>query len=205
MEIDIKDKSNAVVGKMSLSEKFSTKTAEGLLHDSVLHYLAGQRQGTHATKTKGLVRGGGKKPWKQKHTGKARSGSNRSPIWKGGGTIFGPQPRDYSYTMPKKAKRVAFFGAIARKVEAGETIVLDGLKVSAPKTKEMVGLLKGLGLDGKSTLILMAEGDSGVRLAARNIPAVSVKTLGEANIYDVLSHDRLLITKDAVLKLEVRE
>lgn len=202
MEIEIRDKSNSVVGKMSLTER---AVSEGLLHESVLNYLANQRQGTHATKTKGLVSGGGKKPWRQKHTGRARAGSIRSPLWKGGGTIFGPLPRDYSYSMPKKAKKTAFLGALAKKAEAQEIVVLDSLALSTPKTKEMAGILKNLGLDGKSTLIIMAEGDKNTMLASRNIPTVSVKTLSEANIYDVLTHERLLITKDALQRLEVAQ
>lgn len=203
-EIEIKDKSNSVIGKMSLSEKFSGKTAEGLLHESVVNYLANQRQGTHATKTKGLVSGGGKKPWKQKHTGRARAGSSRSPIWRGGGTIFGPQPRDYSYSMPKQARRAALWDAIAKKIEAGDAAVLDGLKVEAPKTKEMEAILKGLGLGGRSVLIVIGDNDKNIVLSARNIPAVDVKVAADINTYDVLAHKSVLFTKDAIEKLEVR-
>lgn len=202
-EIEIKDKTNAVVGKMSLPESLSLRGGDALLHESVVNFLANQRQGTHATKTKGLVSGGGKKPYKQKHTGRARAGSNRSPLWKGGGTTFGPQPRDYSYNVPKQARRAAMRYALSRKIADGEAIVVDGLKVEAPKTKVIVGLLKDLGMEGKRVLVVLAERDENVLKSARNIPAVRVKAAQDINAYDVLSHDRLLFTKDAIGKLEV--
>jgi len=202
MEIEIRDRANQVVGKMTLSEKFTPEVADSIIHESVVNYLANQRQGTHATKTKGLVSGGGKKPWRQKHTGRARAGSIRSPLWRGGGTIFGPQPRDYSYSMPKSAKRVAFFKALSRKFSDGEAIVLDSLTISAPKTKEMASLLKGLGLDGKSVLIMTAQNDNTIRLASRNIPTLSVVSAKDVNIYELLTHDIVLTTKEALTLLE---
>ncbi|MDP2167593.1 MAG: 50S ribosomal protein L4 [Thermodesulfovibrionales bacterium] len=205
-EIDIKDKSNAVVGKMSLPDKlFGLKVNDALLHAAVVNHLANQRQGTHATKTKGLVRGGGKKPHKQKSTGRARAGSNRSPIWKGGGTVFGPQPRDYSYSMPKQARRAALYGALSRKLSDGEAVVLESLSVESPKTKEMAGIIGSLQLTGKSILIVLAKRDDNVRLAARNIPAVSVRMVSDINAHDVLKHQMLLFTRDAVEMVGVRE
>lgn len=203
-EIEIKDKANQTVGKMNLSDKFAVKANTGLLHDSVVNYLANQRQGTHATKTKGLISGGGKKPYKQKHTGRARAGSSRSPIWRGGGTIFGPQPRDYSYDLNKQAKKVSLLGAISSKIEGGEVIVVDGFDFTAPKTKDMTGVIKSFDIAGKSLLIIIPEKDRNVWLSARNIPGVKVSVVDNINTYDVLVHDRLMITKAAVEKLEVK-
>lgn len=202
MEIDVRDRSNQVVGKMTLSEKFTPEVSDSTMHEAVVNYLANQRQGTHATKTKGFVSGGGKKPWRQKHTGRARAGSIRSPLWRGGGTIFGPQPRDYSYSIPKSEKRAAFFRAISKKFSDSEVIVLDSLTLSAPKTKEMVSLLKGLGLEGKGVLVMTAQNDNTIRLASRNIPTLRVVCAKDANTYDLLTHDIVLTTKEALTLLE---
>ncbi len=198
-EFDIKDKNNKPVGKISLPDSvFGVKTKDGVIHNAIVNFLANQRQGTHATKTKGLVSGGGKKPWKQKHTGRARSGSSRSPLWRGGGTVFGPQPRDYSYSLPKKARRLALKAALSGKFADGEIIVIDELAFDKPRTKEMVSVLKGLELEGKSTLVVVPEHNEGVALSARNIPGVTVKRVTDLNSYDVAAHARLLMTKRAV-------
>jgi large subunit ribosomal protein L4 len=204
--IEVKDLKNNVIETLTLSEeRFSIKGKNALMHEAAVNYLANQRQGTHATKTKGLVSGGGKKPWKQKHTGRARSGSIRSPLWKGGGTIFGPLPRDYSYEMPKKARRTALFAALSSKVEKGEVTVLSALALEKPKTKDFAGILKGLGLDSeKSVLLLLSEWDEKVVLSARNLPNVCVASAGDLNVYDVLTHDRILATKSAMEALEKR-
>ena len=201
-EFDIKNKSNKSVGKMSLPENiFGVKAKDGVIHDAIVNFLANQRQGTHATKTKGLVSGGGKKPWKQKHTGRARSGSSRSPLWRGGGTIFGPQPRDYSYALPKKARRLALKAALSGKLADGEIVVIDELAFDKPRTKEMVSILKDLELAGRRTLVVVPEHNEAVLLSARNIPGVSVKRVTDLNSYDVAVHARILITKKAVEKL----
>jgi len=198
-EIDIKDKNNSSVGKLTLPETvFSVSTKQGTVHDSIVNYLANQRQGTHATKTKGLVSGGGKKPYKQKGTGRARAGSSRSPLWKGGGTVFGPQPRDYSYSLPKKAKKVALYGVLSSKYADGEITVIDGISFDKPRTKDMVALLKSLGLNGKTTLIVLPEKNESVLFSARNIPGVTVMRVTDLNTYEVAVHNRLLITKQAV-------
>ena len=198
-EFDIKDKNNKPVGKISLPDSvFGVNAKDGVIHSAVVNFLANQRQGTHATKTKGLVSGGGKKPWKQKHTGRARSGSSRSPLWRGGGTVFGPQPRDYSYSLPKKARRLALKAALSGKFADGEIIVIDELAFDKPRTKEMVSVLKGLELEGKSTLVVVPEHNEGVVLSARNIPGVTVKRVTDLNSYDVAAHARLLMTKRAV-------
>jgi len=198
-EIDIKDKNNASVGKLALPETvFGVSTKQGTVHDSIVNYLANQRQGTHATKTKGLVSGGGKKPYKQKHTGRARAGSSRSPLWKGGGTVFGPQPRDYSYSLPKKAKKVALYGALSAKYADGEITVIDSISFEKPCTKDMVAILKSLGLAGKTTLVVLPEKNESVLFSARNIPGVTVMRVTDLNTYEVAVHNRLLITKQAV-------
>jgi large subunit ribosomal protein L4 len=201
-ELDIRDKSNKTVGKVAMPEGvFGVKAKDGVMHNAVVNFLANQRQGTHATKTKGLVSGGGRKPWKQKHTGRARSGSSRSPLWRGGGTIFGPQPRDYSYALPKKARRLALKAALSGKLADGEIIVIDELSFEKPRTKEMIAVLKGLELEGKSTLVVLPEHDENILRSARNIPGVAVKRVTDLNSYDVAAHARLLITRRAVEKL----
>jgi len=201
-EVDIKDKNNTVVGKIALSDDlFGVSAKQGVLHEAVVNFLANQRQGTHATKTKGLISGGGKKPWKQKGTGRARSGSTRSPLWRGGGTIFGPQPRDYSYKLPKKVKRLALMNAFHEKLSSGEVIILDGFSIEKPRTKDVVAILKNLDLQNKSVLIILPEKDDAVVLSARNIPGVKVVRAADVNVYDVITHAMLLMTKDAALKL----
>ena len=197
-EFEVKDKNNKPVGKINLSDDvFGVKAKDGVLHNAVVNFLANQRQGTHATKTKGLVSGGGKKPWKQKHTGRARSGSSRSPLWRGGGTVFGPQPRDYSYAIPKKARRLALKAALSGKLSDGEIVVIEALSLEKPQTKEMLSVLKRLELDGKSTLIIVPEHNEAIVLSARNIPGVTVTRVSDLNCYDVAAHSRLLMTKQA--------
>jgi len=201
-EADIKDKNNTVVGKIALSDDlFGISAKQGVLHEAVVNFLANQRQGTHATKTKGLISGGGKKPWKQKGTGRARSGSTRSPLWRGGGTIFGPQPRDYSYKLPKKVKRLALMNAFHEKLSSGEIVFLDGLSLEKPRTKDIISLLKSFDLQNKTVLIILPEKDDAVVLSARNIPGVDVVRAADVNVYDVLAHATLLMTKDAAQKL----
>ena len=205
-EVEIKDRNNATVGSIKLDDKvFSVPLREPLLHDAVISFLSNQRQGTHATKTRGLVSGGGKKPWRQKHTGRARAGSIRSPLWRGGGIIFGPQPRDYSYNLPKKAKRLALKTALSLKMSEEAITIIDRFSIDKPKTKDMIATLKNLGLEGKRLLIITPENDKIVILSARNIPGVKVVKVSDLNSYDVLVHGRLLITKDAVTKLAGEE
>ncbi|MHC4240444.1 MAG: 50S ribosomal protein L4 [Planctomycetota bacterium] len=202
-EIGVKNIENKNAGTITLSEElFSARGKDTLMHEAVINYLANQRQGTAATKTRGLVRGGGKKPYRQKGTGRARAGSNRSPIWKGGGTVFGPSPRDYSYKMPKKARKRALYAAIAEKIKDDQLVVIDNLSIKEPKTKEMIGIMGTLGLDKGSLLIVLKETDRNVLLSARNIPGVRVMQAGDLHVYDVLSSDRLLSTKDAMESLQ---
>ena len=200
--VELKDKNNNVIGKINLQDEvFGLQAKPYVLHEGVTNYLANQRQGTHATKTKGLVRGGGRKPFKQKHTGRARAGSNRSPLRRGGGTTFGPQPRDYSYDLPKKVKRIAVKTALSVKISEGAVTVIDGFSLNQPKTKDMVTILKHLGFEGEKVLIVTPEKDEVVILSARNIPNVRVLRISDLNSYDVIVSNKLLMTKDAVSRL----
>ncbi len=202
-QVEVKDINNNVVGTVSLPESiFGVEVNEGLLHAAVVNYLANQRQGTHATKTRGMVKGGGKKPWRQKHTGRARHGSIRSPLWRGGGVVFGPQPRDYSYKMPKKQKRLALKAALSAKLQDGELIVVESLNIDEPRTKKMVEVLKGLGINGHSVLVVTRDKDENVILSARNIPGVTVMRAQDINTYEVLVHDRVVLTKEALQRIQ---
>jgi len=198
-EIEVRDIHNMVKGSINLPEgMFGTSVRQDILHTSVVNFLANQRQGTHATKTKGLVSGGGKKPWKQKHTGRARAGSNRSPLWRSGGTVFGPLPRDYSYRIPKNVRRKALGEAFSAKLLDGNMTVVDVISLEKPRTKDMIGILKSLGLDGKSVLIILPERNENVVLSSRNIPKVKVTRVTDLNPYEVLVHEKVLITKSAI-------
>ena len=189
-------------GEMSLCETlFAAEVSEPSLHQAVVAYLAAQRQGTHSTLTRAEVRGGGKKPWRQKGTGRARVGSTRSPLWRKGGVTFGPKPRDYRIKMHKNVKRIAMRSAFTSKVLDQDLIILESLDMSAPKTKEMVTLLKNLKVDRKA-LFITADPEKNVYLSARNLPGISVTFVGSVNVYDILLHDKLIILKDAVGKLE---
>lgn len=200
-QVDIINKEKKSVGKADLPDDiFAVEVKNGLLHEVVRNHLAAKRQGNASTKTRGLVRGGGRKPYRQKGTGRARAGSNRSPLWRGGGTVFGPQPRDYSYKLPKKVKWQALNSALASKLADEEIIVLDELAVAETKTKLVRQLLNDLGLTG-SVLIIIPEKDEKLELAARNIQGVSVSRVSELNVYSVLAHDKLLVSKDAIEKM----
>ena len=202
-EIEVKDRNNNTVEKINLSDDiFGVHAKPGVIHEGVKNFLANQRHGTHATKTKGLVRGGGKKPWKQKGTGRARAGSIRSPLWRGGGITFGPQPRDYSYSPPKKMKILALKTALHEKLSSGGIIIVDDISVDKPMTKKMVEILKNLGLTGKSVLIVLPEKVDSIILSARNIPCVNVTRAVDLNTYDIVACNMLLMTKEAVLRLE---
>jgi len=205
-EVAVKTIDNKDAGTLSLSETlFGIEGGEGLMHEATVNFLANQRQGTHATKNRALITGGGKKPYRQKGSGRARQGSTRSPLLRGGATIFGPQPRDYSYAMPKKARRRALHSALSRKLADGEIVVLDEMKLSEPKTKEMIKVLANLGLTEGSVLIVLPEMDANVALSARNIPGVNLRMAADLNAYDVLSSRRLLMTKGSVSMLEKNE
>lgn len=190
------------IGDIELSDSvFGVEINEHVLYEAVKNHLANRRQGTQSAKTRSEVRGGGRKPWRQKGTGRARHGSIRSPIWKGGGVVFAPKPRDYSYKLPKKIKRLAMKSALSSKVVNGEIIVLDELKMDRPKTKDMVSILNNLN-SKKKALIVMSEKDENVVKSARNIQGVSTTLVNTLNVYDILNCDSFIITKDAVRKVE---
>lgn len=181
---------------------FGAKTRAHLLHQAVVMQLANRRAGSAATKTKGFVRGGGKKPWKQKGTGRARSGSIRSPIWVGGGTVFGPTPRDYSYRMPRTARREALLSALSVKHRDGKLIVVDKFSLEAAKTKIMVQALAELKVT--SALIVIAGTDAAIERSARNLAKVKVLRVEGVNVYDLLRYDHLILTEGALKLLEER-
>ncbi|MBF0457724.1 MAG: 50S ribosomal protein L4 [Nitrospirae bacterium] len=208
LEIEIKDINNNTVGKMDLPEEiFGLEARKDILHAVVVNYLANQRQGTHATKTRGLVSGGGKKPWKQKHTGRARHGSIRSPLWKGGGTTFGPQPRDYSYKVNKKLRRLALRTALSMKFSSHEIIVIDDLKLERPRSADIVKILNNLSLlslkdNHRKVLIVLPEKNDNVVLSARNVVGVDVVRASDINTYEVLNHDMVLMTSGAIMAVK---
>lgn len=190
------------VGEMELNDSvFGAEFNEATVHNAVVMQLASRRQGTHSTKTRAEVSGGGRKPWRQKGTGRARAGSNRSPLWRKGGVIFGPTPRSYGYSLPKKARRIALRSVLSAKVTEGNLIVLDNLSFSQPKTKDMLSVLKALQVDRKA-LVVTVDPDENVFKSARNIEGIFPMTAPELNVYDILNHDKLVITKDAVAKVE---
>ncbi|AKL97053.1 50S ribosomal protein L4 [Clostridium aceticum] len=190
------------VSEIELNENvFGVEVNRHVLYEVVKNQLANKRQGTQSAKTRAEVRGGGRKPWRQKGTGRARHGSIRSPLWVGGGTIFAPKPRDYSYTLPKKVRRLAMKSALSSKVNSNELIVLDELSLQLPKTKEMLNILKNLKVD-KKALIVTGDKNDAVIKSARNIPGVDTTSVNTLNVYDILKYDKFIITKDAVQKVE---
>lgn len=200
--VAVYNKEGATVGEITLSDAvFGAEVNTGLMHEVVQMYLANQRQGTSDTKTRAEISGGGRKPWRQKGTGRARAGSTRAPNWRHGGVAFGPHPRSYGWTMPKKARRVALRSALSAKLAAGDIIVLDSFNLDAPKTKEVVTLLKALQADRKAFLVL-GEPNEIVYKSARNIPGVNVNGAKNLNVYEVLNAGKVILTRDAVAKVE---
>jgi large subunit ribosomal protein L4 len=190
------------VGELDLADGvFGLEPNTHVLHSAVVLQQASLRQGTHKVKGRSEVRGGGRKPWKQKGTGRARQGSIRAPQWKGGGTVFGPTPRSYGFKLPKKVRRLAIKSALSSKVAASGIIVLDQLSLSQPKTKDFVKILNNLKVARKA-LVVTKEYDNNVALSARNIPGVKFVAADGINVLDVMVHDQLIITKDAVAKVE---
>ena len=199
MEIPVYSKEGEKVDNLQLDDKkFGGPIHKKLLRDAVIMYEANKRQGTASTKTKGEVAGGGRKPWAQKHTGRARAGSIRSPLWKGGGVSHGPKPRDYSFSIPKKAKRLALYTALSAKARDNELVVIDDLNFDVPKTRQMVSILKALNIDNSSCLIVIPKANETVWKSARNIPSVKVMTSTELNAYEVLRPKKVLLTKEAL-------
>lgn len=201
-KVAVYNMSGAQVGEIELSDSvFGIEPNKHVLHDAVVMQLASMRQGTHKVKGRSEVRGGGRKPWKQKGTGRARQGSIRSPQWVGGGTVFGPTPRSYAFKLPKKVRRLAIKSALSSKVLAEQIIVIDSLALNTPKTKEFAAVLNNLKVDRKA-LVVLPEYNDNVALSARNIPSVKLVAADGVNVYDVLRHEKLIITKDAVQKVE---
>jgi large subunit ribosomal protein L4 len=195
------DMSNKKVKDVDLPAVFGVEVKSYLLHSAVVNQLANRRAGTAATKTKGLVSGGGIKPFKQKGTGRARAGSNRSPLWRHGGTVFGPMPRDYSYSMPKKEKRAALASALSSKVGENRMVLLDKLELTEPKTSRMSELLKTLGV-AESALVLISAENKNVTLASRNMPNIKVLRMENINVYDIIKYRYLITTQDALTTMQ---
>ena len=190
------------VGTMELNDAiFGAEINENLVHLAVVKHLADKRQGTQKAKTRSEVSGGGRKPWRQKGTGHARQGSTRAPQWTGGGVVFAPTPRDYSFKMNKKEKRAALKSALTARTQENKLVVVDELKFDGYKTKEFVRVMKNLKVEDKA-LVVLAENDSKVVRSAGNIPTVNTSLCSELNVYDILNAQTLVLTKDAVAKIE---
>lgn len=201
-KVAVYDMRGAQVGEIDLNDQvFGIKPNEAVMQQFVKMQLANKRQGTASTKTRAEVRGGGKKPWKQKGTGRARVGSTRNPIWRGGGIVFGPKPRDYSFRLPRKVRRLAMKSALSSKAQDSNIIVVDLLTFEEPKTKLMVETLNLLNAAEK-TLVVTADGDVNVYKSARNIPGVKSLKADFINVFDILKYDTLLMTRDAVARVE---
>lgn len=199
--VKVYNTSGAEVGTIDLNDDiFGIEASEHAMHMAVVQYLANQRQGTQSAKTRAEVRGGGRKPWRQKGTGRARQGSTRSPQWTGGGVVFAPKPRDYSFKLNKKVKRLALKSALSTKVQEEKIIVLEDLALAEVKTKEMAKILENIKV-GKA-LIVMDGNNKNVMLSARNIPDVKTAGVNTINVYDLLKYNTLVLTKDAVAKIE---
>ena len=204
MELAIVDTKNKKVGSLEVSEDvFGADINEHILHEVVVMQLANKRRGTASTKIRDEVRGGGKKPWKQKGTGRARAGSSRSPIWRGGGVTFGPKPRDYSYKVPKKVRKIALKSALSYKVKNNDIVVLDKFESEFSKTKEVALLLKDLKILNKA-LFLIEQENKNLQLAARNLPNARVLNLAGLNVYDLLYSSKLILTQSTISKIEER-
>lgn len=201
-KVNVYNQSGEIVGSIELSDKvFGQEVNKPLIHQVIVAQLANRRQGTKSALTRAEVRGGGRKPWRQKKTGRARHGSIRSPQWYHGGVVFAPKPRDFSQKINKKAKRLALLSALSAKVLDDEIMVLDDLKLVSAKTREVADVLKNLKLD-KSVLLVLPELDESVVRASRNIPAVNTICTDFINVYDVVRHNKVVMLKSAVKKIE---
>lgn len=201
-KVDVLDLNGKKVDEIELSENiFGIEMSEHAVYEAVKNYLANQRQGTQCAKTRAEVRGGGRKPWKQKGTGRARQGSIRSPQWKGGGVVFAPKPRDYSYAIPKKVKRLAMKSLLTSKALENKIIVIDDFAMDAPKTKEFMNVMTALNT-GKKPLFVTADNSPVIVKSGRNVPGVKVSFVNMLNVYDIVNSDTLVLTKKAVEKVE---
>ena len=201
-KVSVFDMTGNQVSDMEISDTvFGIEPNEAVMHAMVVNYLANQRQGTQSTLTRTEVSGGGRKPWRQKGTGHARQGSIRAPQWTHGGVAIGPKPRDYSYSLNKKVKRLAMKSALSSKAQSSDIIVLDALQLEEFKTKTIANMLQALGVEGKA-LIVTADADKKVVKSAGNIPGVKTAAVNTLNVYDILNHDKFIVVKDAVTKIE---
>ena len=196
------DMSGKVVGEIELSEAvFGVEPNQSVVHDVVKNHLANCRQGTQSALTRAEVSGGGRKPWRQKGTGRARQGSTRAPQWTHGGIVFAPKPRDYSYTLNKKTRRLALKSALSAKAAAEAIVVIDEIKMEAPKTKEFAAFLSAVGVTGKA-LVVTAEANANVVKSGRNIPGCEITFANLINVYDVVNAGKLVVDKAALAKIE---
>ena len=194
------DQNGNNAGEVTLNDNvFSVEPNEAVVFDAIIRQRAGKRQGTSKVRNRSAVRGGGKKPWRQKGTGRARQGSIRAPQWRGGGIVFGPTPRSYAYSMPRKQRRLAIKSVLSQKVLDQNLVVLDKLTMAAPKTKDFVAILNGLKLEGK---VLVVSDDKNVQLSAKNLPKVKVVPVNSLNVEDAVNYDKLVMTQDDVKKIE---
>jgi large subunit ribosomal protein L4 len=201
--VDVFNINKEKVGEVALTDDiFGVEVRGDILHEVVTWQRACRRSGTACTKTRAEVSGGGRKPWRQKGTGRARVGSNRSPIWRGGGVVFGPRPRSYAYTLPKKVRRLALRMALSSKLANGQLLVLDEYPHTAPRTKDFVALLKNFEMS--KALFITAEENRAMELSARNVPHVQVMPSAGLNVYDILKYDHLVLLSPAVGQIEAR-
>ena len=202
LKTNVYDMSGKLVGEIELSEAvFGIEANAAVVHDSVKNHLANMRQGTQSALTRAEVSGGGRKPWRQKGTGRARQGSTRAPQWTHGGVVFAPKPRDYSYTLNKKTRRLALKSVLSAKVAEENLIVIDSIKMDAPKTKEFAAFLKAVGADCKA-LVVTAAPDANVVKSGRNIPGCEVTFANLINVYDVVNAKKLVVDQEALRKIE---
>jgi len=201
-KVSVYNNEGNVIGEIELNDAvFGAEINENLMHKAVVAHLAAARQGTQSAKTRGQVSGGGRKPWRQKGTGRARQGSTRAPQWTHGGIVFAPKPRSYRFSVNKKVRRLAMKSAFSTKAQESSIIVVDSIKMDEYKTKKMAAMLAAIGVE-KKALVVLPEVDSKVIKSASNIPGVKTAQVNELNVYDILNADKLVIAKDAVSKIE---
>ena len=202
MQTPLKNMQGETVGSIELSDAiFAAEVNTAVMHQALVRQLANRRLGTHKTKTRGMVSGGGRKPWRQKGTGRARQGSTRAPHWRGGGVVFGPQPRSYTQKMPRKMRRLALRSALTVKAQDQQIVVLDELSLAAPRTREMAMMMRALDVK-RSALVLLPETDANVELSARNIPNVKALRAGYLNVRDLLGYETIVLPQQALPVIE---
>jgi large subunit ribosomal protein L4 len=206
MKLPVITTSGKAKGEVEFADELLITNGKGTqaVHDTVVAYMANQRLGTSKVKQLSEVRGSGKKPWRQKGTGRARAGSFASPLWRGGGVVFGPHPRDYTINVPKKVKALAFRKALSERLLAGDIIVVDELKLASHKTKEFAGLMQKLAAEAKTTLVVTDHVEDNLKLASRNLPGVQVEQADSVNVYELLRFDKIVASKAALEKLRTR-